>query len=91
MNKKKNNDMANNVADEVVVTINATALNDLYPAMFATAVDKAAMISDMVECVSDGSGRTYASVMLFKIGRQGFFMIFLCIYHPSYLERVMIP
>ena len=59
MNKKKNNDMANNVADEVVVTINATALNDLYPAMFAIAVDKAAMISDMVECASDGSGRSW--------------------------------
>ena len=59
MNKKKNNDMANNVADEVVVTINATALNDLYPAMFAIAVDKAAMISDMVECAPDGGGRSW--------------------------------
>ena len=59
MNKKKNNDMANNVADEVVVTINATALNDLYPAMFAIAVDKAAMISDMIECAPDGSGRSW--------------------------------
>ena len=36
-----------------------TALKDLYLAMFAIAVDKAAMISDMVECAPDGGGRSW--------------------------------
>ena len=36
-----------------------TALKDLNSAMFAIAVDKAAMISDMIECASDGSGRSW--------------------------------
>ena len=70
-----------------------TALKDLYPAMFAIVVDKIAMISDMVDYEPDGGGRSWnlRSVMLFKIRRQGFFMIFLRISHPSYLEGVMIP
>ena len=70
-----------------------TALKDLYPAMFAIVVDKIAMISDMVDYAPDGGGRSWnlRSVMLFKIRRQGFFMIFLRISHPSYLEGVMIP
>ena len=70
-----------------------TALKDLYPAMFAIVVDKIAMIFDMVDYAPDGGGRSWnlRSVMLFKIRRQGFFMIFLRISHPSYLEGVMIP
>ena len=36
-----------------------TALKDFYLAMFAIAVDKAAMISDMVECAPDGGGRSW--------------------------------
>ena len=35
-----------------------TALKDLYPAMFAIAMDKTVMISDMVDYASDGSGRS---------------------------------
>ena len=68
-------------------------MKDLYPAMFAIVVDKIAMISDMVDYAPDGGGRSWnlRSVMLFKIRRQGFFMIFLRRSHPSYLEGVMIP
>ena len=36
-----------------------TALKDLYLAMFAIALDKAAMISDLVEFASDGGGRSW--------------------------------
>ena len=62
-------------------------MKDLYPKMFVVAVDKKARIFYMIDFAPNRGGRTgtYFSVMNFKTTRRRFFMISLCISHPSYL------
>ena len=62
-------------------------MKDLYPKMFVVAVDEKARIFYMIDFAPNGGGRTrtYFSVMNFKTTRRRFFMISLCISHPSYL------
>ena len=70
-----------------------SALKDLYPKMFVVAVDKAAMISDMVECAPDGGGRSWNLCFrcAFQDWETGIFYDFLRISHPSFLEGMLIP
>ena len=61
--------------------------------MFAIAMDKSTMISDMVDYAPNGGGRSWNLRFrhAFQDWETGIFYDFLRISHPSYLEGVMTP